>query len=152
MNEVVPWSARAREVTTQRVERIGVALARAWDWFTDLGPGSWLLVGTLVVAIALGVAVYEGQHDRGATPCLRAAPVQGRMEALAEDSAPLTAHQADTVHLVSTELTAIAGTAFGSEADALQGLARAAGRARVGHVFHDDGAQTSYDAVCFFRR
>src|SRR4029078_12754206 len=43
VNEVVPWSSRARDATASVGRRLGDVFQSLWDWFTDLGTGAWVL-------------------------------------------------------------------------------------------------------------
>ena len=61
MNEVVPWSSRARDASVSVARGVGDAFHSLWDWFSDLGAGVWILGLGVVVGGALLVAVIQGQ-------------------------------------------------------------------------------------------
>jgi len=61
MNEVVPWSTRARESIVSAARRAGRLAASRWDAFTDLGTGAVLACLGILVA---GEVMCRGQGWR----------------------------------------------------------------------------------------
>ena len=51
VNEVVPWSSRARDASVSVARGVGDSFHSLWDWFSDLGAGVWILgLGVVVGA------------------------------------------------------------------------------------------------------
>jgi hypothetical protein len=146
MNEVEPWSSRARHV-------VGHALDQAWQWFTDLGQGAWLLALSVVVVAAIGLAVVEGRNDPGGTPCSQAEPYVMRMEGLTSSRHHPRLDDADMawLHNASARLTAISGRAFGDDVAAIELAARTAAQAQPGKRMNAGTMATKFDAACGYR-
>jgi hypothetical protein len=151
VNEVEPLSSRIRDGAGSVGAWIRNVLASAWGWFTDLGQGAWMLAIAVLVVAGIGLALVAGRHPE-ANPCDQAAPIIQVMSSDALRSGPLSARQASILHNESTELQAIAGHAFGSNASALRKAATVAGDARAGHSFDPEAALEAYDSACDFPR
>jgi hypothetical protein len=138
MNEVEPWSDRARR-----------GIEMAWTWYTDLGQGAWLLALSVVIVAALGLAVFEGRHDSGGTPCGRAQPYVSRMERLAtERHHRLTVADMAWMENASSRLTSIAQTAFGDDVAAIRVAAQTADGAQAGQRMKTGSMVGRFDAAC----
>jgi hypothetical protein len=138
MNEVEPWSNRARR-----------GFEVAWTWFTDLGQGASLLALSVVIVAALALAVFEGRHDPGGTPCGQAEPYVNRMESLASHRHHrLTDADMARMQNASSRLTSIAHTAFGDDLAAIQLAARTADGAQVGRQMNTGTMVDRFDAAC----
>jgi hypothetical protein len=142
VNEVEPWSSRARR-------DVGTRIGGGWDWFTDLGQGAWMLGVGGVLVVALAVAVIQGRHDPGGSPCSLAQPYVSQMRTLSEERHHLL-DDGDITWLrnASARLTAIDGQAFGDDAAPIEEAAQLATAARAGRHL-DAGAMTArFDTAC----
>jgi hypothetical protein len=138
MNEVDSGTRRAVEAVRSRV-------VSAWDWFTDLGQGSWLLaLGVLIVA-GLAVAIVMGRGsesscDQAITPVHDIRLHDGNQSLQSE--AVYQLHQdAKTLDTLVTETT-------GDQRTAMQALATVAHHARVNQPFHAQSALDDYHSAC----
>jgi hypothetical protein len=124
-------------------------MAQAWDWFTDLGQGAWMLGIGGAVVVALAVAVIHGRHDPGGSPCSLAQPYVSQMRTLSEERH----HRLDEGDITwlrnaSTRLQAIDGQAFGDDVAPIREAAQIAAAARPGRHL-DTGAMTArFDSAC----
>jgi hypothetical protein len=142
MNEVEPWSTRARH---------GFELA--WTWFTDLGQGAWLLTLSVVIIAAVALAVYEGRNDPGGSACGQAQPFVDRMERLASERGHrLTDADVAWMTNASARLTAISHDAFGDDVAAIELAARTADRAEVGRRMNTGLMVDKFDGACGYVR
>src|SRR6478735_11959390 len=65
VNEVVPWSTRARDAFVALGSRGRDVAISGRDWFIDLGQGAWLLGLAVLVVLSLGVAIVVSHGDSG---------------------------------------------------------------------------------------
>ncbi len=149
MNEVVPWSTRARDVFVALGSWVKSVAVSGWDWFTELGQGSWLLGLAVIVAIGLGVAVFEGHGNQGQNPCQAASQYVESVRVL-NGSTSLTSSQVNELHADSTQLTALAKGAAGEAKTALTYAAQVAGTAQEGQPFDAGFTEGKYDSACSF--
>jgi hypothetical protein len=130
---------------------VKAVVVSGWDRFTDLGQGSWLLGLGLVVAVGLGVALYVGHGDTGASACRTADPTVRSVLAL--DGQPsLTSSQTNQLHADSTLLAAAAKDAAGETRTVLEYVAGVAGDAQEARPFDAGFTQGKFDSVCSFSR
>jgi hypothetical protein len=149
VNEVEPWSSRARRVLGAGASRAGRSLERAWAWFTDLGQGAWMLALGVAVAGALVLAIIHGRNDSGGTPCQHAEPDVMRMQSLtAERHHRLDDADIAVLRDASARLTAIAGSAFGDDVAAIELAARTAAVAKPGHRMNARVMVAKFDQAC----
>jgi hypothetical protein len=151
VNEVVPWSTRARDALAALGSRVEGAAIAGRDWFIDLGQGAWLLGLAVVVVVALGIAVVVSHGDSGTSACQTADPFVSSILAL--DGEPsLTSSQANRLHADSTQLAALAKGAAGETRTALAYAADVSGAAQQGQPFDSGFTEGKYVGVCSFSR
>jgi len=119
---------------------------RAWEWFTDLGFGAWVLGGAVLLGLALVVALVAGRGDTRDTSCADAQ----RSETLIDryDGQRLTARQAMRLHEAATHLRAVADRTHGTPQQVLRQAAQVAGSARAGRVFDAGFSYGRFQSVC----
>jgi hypothetical protein len=138
MNEVESGTRRA-------VEEGRSAVVSVWDWFTDLGQGSWLLgLGVLMVA-GLSLALIMGRG--GESVCDKAIqPVHDLR--LRDGNQSLQPDAAHSLHQDADTLDGLVSEATGDQRAALQALASAARHARRNEPFHAHSALDAYQSAC----
>jgi hypothetical protein len=142
VNEVEPWSSRVRR-------DVGSRIGRAWTWFTDLGQGAWMLGIGVVVVVALAVAVVQGRHDPGGSPCSLAQPYVSRMQTLSEERHHrLDAGDVTWLRSASARLTAIEGQAFGDDVSAIRLAAATSAEAEAGQRLDAGATVADFDNAC----
>lgn len=149
MNEVVPWSTRARGSIVAAGRRVGRLVSSRWTAFTDLGVGAVFLSLGVVVAAGIGVAVFEGRNGKDPVPCDQASTYVATIEHLGH-SGKLTAAEVDQLQQDSSDLTAIAAHAHGGEATAITDAATTAGSATAGQKLDTAQLTLHFDAACTF--
>ena len=147
MNEVVPWSSRARDATFSVGRHIGGVFRSCWDWFTDLGAGAWILGLGVLVGGALLVAVIQGRSGPEQSACQQATPYVDTIRRL-DGGKPLTQVEAQQLHNASSQLTALTGTAFGDNKQAITDAARLAASAQAGRPFSVGSTVGEFDGAC----
>jgi hypothetical protein len=138
MNEVVPLSTRAALATR-------TAAVSAWEWFTDLGVGAWLLGGGVVAVLILVLAVIQGRSGPQPSPCDRASSYVVTME---NSHHRLSPGKAAAMRRLAPRLNALAQQAFGDDPGALHALAQVAAGAQAGHPLDAQAVVGRYDAAC----
>jgi hypothetical protein len=151
VNEVVPWSTRARDALAALGSRVRTVAVSGWDWFTGLGQGSWLLALGVIVALGIGVAVYQGHGDSGQNSCDQASTYIDSVMVL-NGTPSLTSSQVNQLHADSTQLTALARGSAGETKRALAYVAQVSGSAQQGQAFDAGFTQGKYDSACSFSR
>jgi hypothetical protein len=147
VNEVVPWSTRTREAAVAGGRRVGDVLQRAWDWFSDLGVGAWLLGVGVLVASGLLVAIIQGRSGPDPVACDQAQPYVDTITRMAH-SGHLTSVQVGRLQDASARLTAFAPTAHGDDRRAITDAARVAGTAQAGRRLQVDTVLIEFEAAC----
>ena len=147
MNEVVPWSSRARDATVSVGRRVGDLFHSLWDWFTDLGTGAWVLGLGVIVGCALLVAVIQGRSGPEQSACQQARPYVDTISQL-DRGKPLTQVQARQLHNASSQLTALTRTAFGANRRAIVDAAGLAASAQAGRPFAVGNTVGEFDGAC----
>lgn len=138
MNEV--------ESGTQRLSRGASTGARsAWNWFSDLGQGAWLLTISVLVVAGIALAVVEGRG--GASTCDRALR-QANQVRLYDGNTSLLDGAQHELHLAATQLDLLAGEATGAQRQALQALAEDARSARTNQPFHAKSQLAALHDAC----
>jgi hypothetical protein len=149
MNEVVPWSTRTRDGLTATSRRLGRAVRSAWQRFTDLGIGAVLLTLGVIVALGIGVAVFQGRSGPTPSACDKAAPYLSTIKRLHHREA-LTAAEVTTLDDASTRLADIARTAPGSARSAVTHASQVAASARAGEPLDTGTVVAQYEQACDF--
>ena len=147
MNEVVPWSARARAVVLPAARRTGRALARWWTRFTDLGVGAVLLTVGVLVVVGIVVAVIDGRGGPEPVACEQAGPYVDTITTM-ERKGALSPAQVARLHAASAQLTTLVATARGDDARAITDAAALAGGARAGQPLDSDRVALEFEAAC----
>jgi hypothetical protein len=138
VNEVQSGGRRAAEGA-----RTGIR--SAWDWFTDLGQGSWLLAIGVFAVVAIVVAVVVGRG--GESVCDKAVdPVHDVR--LHDGNQSLLSDAADQLRTDAQTFDELASETTGQQHQAMEALARATHHARVGQAFHAGPALDAYHAAC----
>ena len=138
MNEVESGTRRVAEGARSTV-------ISAWDWFTDLGQGAWLLglgvliIGGLAVALVMGRG-SESSCDQAVTP-VHDIQLHDGNQSLQPDAAQQLHQDATTLDHLVTETT-------GDQRTAMQALASVAHHARVNQAFHAHAALDDYHSAC----
>jgi hypothetical protein len=138
MNEVVPLSTRAALATR-------TAAVSAWEWFTDLGVGAWLLGGGVVAVLVLVIAVIQGRSGSQVSPCDRASSYVVTMESSRHR---LSTRKAAAMRRLAPPLNALAKQAFGDDPGALRALAQVAAGAQAGHPLNAQTVVDRYHTAC----
>jgi hypothetical protein len=138
MNEVESGTRRAAEGARSGIRSV-------WDWFTDLGQGSWLLAIGVLAVVAIVVAVVVGRG--GASVCDKAVdPVHDLR--LHDGNQALQPDAVDQLHTDAQTLDQLASETTGRQHQAMEALAGAAHHARAGQAFHAGAALDAYHAAC----
>ena len=149
MNEVVPWSTRARGAVGPSARRAGRTVARWWAASTDLGVGAVLFHRGGLVAAGIAVAVVEGRGGPGARrvrtgrPGLRRhpRPRMGRQGAL-------SSAQVARLQEASGRLASLAATARGDDAKAITDAAAVADGVTAGRELDASHVVIEFEAAC----
>ena len=149
VNEVVPWSTRTREAALAGGRRVGAVLRRAWDRFSDLGVGAWLLRAGVLVVSGLLVAIIQGRSGPEPVACDQAQPYVDTLTRMAHGE-PLTSIQVGRLQNASSQLTALVPTAHGADRKAITDAARVAGGARAGRPLQADDVLIEFEATCTY--
>jgi hypothetical protein len=142
VNEVEPWSARARRALDRARRTAGVA----WTWFTDLGQGAWLLALGVAIVAAIGLAVIVGRGGPVRSACAQADSLVAQVQTA--DGKQLSGTQVARLHLDATQLDALAKTAYGDDPGALRYAAQMAHAARVGQPFDAGISESKFKVAC----
>ena len=149
MNEVDPWSTRARGAVSHTSRRVGGAVRAAWQRFTDLGIGAVLLSLGVLVAAGIGVAVVQGRSGPTPSACDAAEPYLTTIQRLHRHGS-LTAADVSTLDDASARLTEIAKTAPGSARSAVEHASQIAASARAGRSLDIGTVVAQYQEACDF--
>ena len=117
----------------------------AWNWFSDLGQGAWLLTISVLVVAGIALAVVEGRG--GASTCDRALR-QANQVRLYDGNTSLLDGARHELHLAATQLDLLAGEATGAQRQALQALAEDARSARANQPFHAKSQLAALHDAC----
>lgn len=124
-------------------------LRLAWDWYTDLGFGSWLIAGGVLIVTVLVIAVIVGHFDSADTSCATAKNYASILNRY--NGTRLTEQQAAQLHRASSRLQAVATDAPGGERrQALIVAAQVASTAQAGARFDAGGIAGQLASVCDF--
>jgi hypothetical protein len=146
MNEVEPWSSRARRLVGAGGSRAGRGIGLAWAWFTDLGQGAWMLAVGVALAGALVLAIIDGRGGPEPSACGSARVAELRL--VHSDGRRLTSAQAARLHRDSTLLYTLSGKAYGGAVGALKYAAQMAGAAQPGQLFDAGFSGGKYQSAC----
>ena len=108
-------------------------LGLAWDWYTDLGFGAWVLTGGVLVALAFVTSVVVGHGDKPDSSCQAAQPYESLIDQY--DGRLLTGLQASRLHAASAHLQSAADSTVGHKKQVLTEAAQVAGAAQAGSTF-----------------
>lgn len=116
-----------------------------WDWFTDLGPGTWLVVGAVLAAGSLLLSFGMGRSD----PSICDRTVEDAHDVRVYDGAQfLTAEGAFNLHSDSARFAERAAQTSGRQRAAFLALSRVTAGARRGRPFDASSALSSYGDAC----
>ena len=146
MNEVVPWSSRAAVRLGGAGKRTWDGVHGAWDWFTGLGLGAWLLTVGVLTGGAFILTVVMAQSPLSA--CDRTVD-DYRSVNVYNGSERLTGEAADALHEDAKGLASAAQDASGQQRTALTGLAATAQGARHGAPFDATSSLAAYRDACY---
>ena len=117
----------------------------AWNWFSDLGQGAWLLTLSVLVVAGIALAVVEGRD--GACTCDQALHQVDRVR-LYDGNTSLMDGAQHELRLAATQLDLLAGEATGAQRQALQALAEDARSARANQPFHAKSQLAALHDAC----
>jgi hypothetical protein len=146
MNEVEPWSSRARRSLERAGSVVSRRLASGWAWFTDLGQGAWLLALGVAALAAIGIGIVMGRGGADPSACGNAMLAEHRIERA--DGHRLDAAQVVRLHHDAKKLDALAPEALGAGPAALTYAAQMAAAAQVGETFDAGASAGKYQSAC----
>jgi hypothetical protein len=145
VNEVIPWTSRAGEWIQGAAVAARDVVTSAWDWLTDLGQGSWLLV----LGVLAGGAVFLSVLMNHSTPSICDQTVADASDMrLYDGSHSLPPDATHSLHREGRRLAALAEKTSGQQRAALLTLARTANDAQTGHPFEASSALATYHGAC----
>jgi hypothetical protein len=118
---------------------------RLFNYLSDLGQGSWVLVLGCLLVLGLVVAVIVGRG--GMSPCDQGVQAVHDVR-LYDGSVSLGGGSPQVLHVDSTKFDALAAHSTGALKQAYAALAADAARATEGRPFHAKASLASYKSAC----